>query len=48
MIDAKDQIIDRVQLPPGRILSGFGPGGTIYLAVRDTAGKTYLERVSLK
>jgi hypothetical protein len=48
VIDAKDQIVDRVQLPPGRILSGFGPGGTLYLAVRDTAGKTYLERVSLK
>ena len=39
-------IVERVQLPVGRVVAGFGPGGTIYLAHTD--GKvTYLERTRL-
>jgi hypothetical protein len=41
----KGELIDRLQLPPGRTLIGFGPGGIVFLSVRDAAGQRILERV---
>jgi hypothetical protein len=38
VIDAKGDLIDRVQLPPGRVIAGFGPGGAVYMGFRDGAG----------
>lgn len=35
VINRKGELIDRVQLPANRVLVGFGPGGIVYLAVRD-------------
>jgi len=35
VINRKGELIDRVQLPKNRVLAGFGPGGVVYLAVRD-------------
>jgi hypothetical protein len=35
VINRKGELIDRVQLPANRILVGFGPGGVVYLAVRE-------------
>ncbi len=35
VINRKGELIDRVQLPKNRVLVGFGPGGIVYLAVRE-------------
>ncbi|MFN2637645.1 MAG: hypothetical protein ABR585_11515 [Gemmatimonadaceae bacterium] len=35
VIDRKGVLVDRVQLPQNRVLVGFGPGGVVYLGVRD-------------
>jgi hypothetical protein len=47
VIDRKGSLIDRVQLPANRVLVGFGPGGVVYLAVRDGA-TAHLERARVK
>jgi hypothetical protein len=46
VIDRQGTIVDRVQLPEGRTIVGFG-AGTVYLATRDAAG-VKLERARLK
>jgi hypothetical protein len=46
VVDRTGQIIERVQLPKGHVLVGFGPHRTVYLTKAD--GKaTYLERALL-
>lgn len=35
VIDAKGELVDRVALPAGRVIAGFGPGGVVYMGVRD-------------
>jgi hypothetical protein len=35
VVNRKGELIDRVQLPQNRFLAGFGPGGVVYLAVRE-------------
>src|SRR3954462_14168983 len=47
VVDRKGELIDRVQLPAGRRLMGFGPGGVVYLTVRD-GGATKIEEVRFK
>lgn len=42
VVNRKGELIDRVRLPPGRTLIGFGPGGIVYLLARD-AGATRIE-----
>jgi hypothetical protein len=37
VVNRKGELVDRVQLPANRVLVGFGPGGVVYLAVRDGA-----------
>jgi len=37
VVNRSGELIDRVQLPQNRGLVGFGPGGVVYLAVRDGA-----------
>lgn len=44
VINRNGEIIERVQLPPGRNLHGFGPNGMIYMSVPPQAGWTRLER----
>jgi hypothetical protein len=47
VVNRDGDLIERVQLPLGRVIAGFGPGGTVYLAHTD--GKnTFLERASLR
>ena len=47
VVNRKGELIDRVQLPKNRVLAGFGPGGVVYLAVRD--GTTaHLEKARVK
>jgi hypothetical protein len=38
VIDRTGKLVDRVQLPAGTTIAGFGPGGTVYLGVRDASG----------
>jgi hypothetical protein len=35
VVNRRGELIDRVQLPQNRMLVGFGPGGVVYLAVRE-------------
>ena len=48
VINRKAEVIDRVQLPAGRLVAGFGPNGMIYLAVRDADGNARLERANVR
>ena len=47
IVNRKGELVDRVQLPAGRTLIGFGPGGIVYLVARD-AGATRIEQVRFK
>ena len=48
VINKKGEVIDRVQLPQGRTLVGFGRSGDIYLAIRDAEGNARIERAKIK
>ncbi|MBW8769423.1 MAG: hypothetical protein JF589_06705 [Gemmatimonadetes bacterium] len=43
VIDRTGKLVDRVALPAGTTIAGFGPGGTVYLGVRDASG-THITR----
>ncbi len=43
VIDRRGQLVDRIQIPAGRQIVGFGKGGVVYMAARDERG-TWLER----
>ena len=47
VINGKGELIDRVQVPVGREISGFGTGGVIYLSSREN-GNLKLERASFR
>jgi hypothetical protein len=47
VINRKGELIDRVQIPVGRTILGFGPGGVVVLANRDGATVT-VERASVR
>jgi hypothetical protein len=38
VIDRNGTLVDRVALPVATTIAGFGPGGVVYLGVRDSAG----------
>jgi hypothetical protein len=38
VIDRSGKLVDRVTLPAGTVIAGFGHGGIVYLGVRDAAG----------
>jgi len=40
VINREGKLIDRVQVPEGRTIIGFGSDGAVYLATRDTSGPT--------
>ena len=40
VINAKGELIDRVQVPKDRTIVGFGPSGVVYLAVREAGATT--------
>jgi hypothetical protein len=46
IVNRKGEVFERVQLPKGRVLVGFGPRNTIYMT-RAEGGSTYLERALL-
>jgi hypothetical protein len=35
VINGRGVLVDRVQVPPGRVIAGFGPGGIVYMGVLD-------------
>jgi hypothetical protein len=43
VVNRKGEIIDRVQVPAGRTIVGFGKGGVVYMLARDDKG-AWLER----
>ena len=47
VVNRKGELIDKVELPAGRTLIGFGPGGTVYLLARD-AGATRIEQARFR
>ena len=47
IVDRSGALVDRVQLPAGRTLAGFGPGGVVYLTTRD-GNAVKIERRSFK
>ena len=47
VVDRTGALIDRVQLPVGRTLVGFGPGGVVFVTVRDGSA-VKLEKHSFK
>ncbi len=51
VINREGKLIDRVQVPEGRTIIGFGADGSVYLVTRDTTGPTptmTLERARLR
>ncbi len=42
LVNRRGELFDRVQLPPFRTISGFGPG-VVYMGVKDAAGVVHLE-----
>ena len=47
VISRNGEIVERVQLPAGRQLQGFGPAGTIYMIVPGEAGGPRIERARI-
>jgi hypothetical protein len=51
VINREGKLVDRVQVPEGRTIVGFGADGSVYLVTRDTTGTTptmTLERARLR
>jgi hypothetical protein len=46
VVNARGILFQRVRLPAGRSVAGFGKGGAVYLTTRGTDG-LYLERATL-
>lgn len=47
VINRKGELIERVQIPPGRTVIGFGPGGAVFLFNRDGKSGT-VEKASVR
>jgi hypothetical protein len=47
VVNRKDGLFERVRIPLGRSVAGFGKGGVVYLAVGDRTNGFYLERTRL-
>jgi hypothetical protein len=43
VVNRRGDLIDRVQLPAGRTVVGFGKGGIVYMLARDASG-SWIER----
>jgi len=47
VIDRSGALAERVQVPEGRTIVGFGPGGVVYLVARE-GNDSYLEKASIR
>jgi hypothetical protein len=43
VINRRGELVDRIQIPAGRQIVGFGKGGVVYMTARDNSG-TWIER----
>jgi hypothetical protein len=49
VVDRTGRLVDRVMLPAGATIAGFGPGGAVYYGTRDDAGvHLHRARVAVK
>ncbi|MEP6765023.1 MAG: hypothetical protein ABJB66_11955 [Gemmatimonadaceae bacterium] len=48
VVSRDGEIIERIRLPKGRQLLGFGPNNAVYLARVEKSGATFIERARLK
>jgi hypothetical protein len=46
-VNRKGELVERVQVPVGRTITGFGPGGVVYLTTRDGL-TTKLEKATVR
>jgi hypothetical protein len=47
VVNAKGELFERVRVPVGKSIAGFGPGGVVYLSSGDRQNGYYLERTKL-
>lgn len=47
VVNARGELVDRVQIPAGRNIVGFGSGGVVYLTVRE-GDAAYLEKARVR
>lgn len=47
VVNAKGELFERVRVPAGRAIAGFGPGGVVYLTTGDLNSGFTLERTKL-
>ncbi len=47
VLDRQGRLVDRVMIPAGTAIAGFGAGGVVYLGLRDAAG-VHLQRAVVK
>jgi len=47
VVNTKGEVFERVRLPVGRLVAGFGKGGIVYMTSGDTKGGFILERTRL-
>ena len=47
VVNAQGELFERVRVPLGRAIAGFGKGGVVYLTSGDMATGYYLERTRL-
>ena len=47
VVNRKGELVERVQIPVGRSISGFGAGGVVYLTTRDGT-TTKLEKATVR
>jgi hypothetical protein len=47
VINRKGELVDRLQIPAGRQIIGFGRGGVVYMSARDEKG-TWIERAKAR
>jgi hypothetical protein len=47
VVNTKGELFERVRLPLGRAIAGFGKGGVVYLTSGNIANGFYLERTTL-
>ena len=47
IVSRQGELTDRLQLPPGYSLVGFGKGRVVYLSMRDASG-VHVARVRLR
>ena len=47
VVNRKGELVDRLQIPAGRQIIGFGRGGVVYMSATDEKG-TWIERTKAR